>query len=209
MAGTLSFLAVAALVIVTPGQDTALTIRNTLAGGRRSGMATAVGVSVGQAIWALAAAAGVAAVLRASEPAFLALKLAGAVYLVLLGAHSLYDACRRRHEPRAASPRGTRARRPHVAFRQGLLSNLGNPKMAIFFTSLLPQFAWTGVGSFASLLSLGLVFSLLTLVWLCAYACAVARASHVLRRTSIRRAIDAVTGAVLVAFGLRVASEAR
>jgi threonine/homoserine/homoserine lactone efflux protein len=87
--------------------------------------------------------------------------------------------------------------------RQGLLSNLGNPKMAVFFTSLLPQFA----SSFAGMLSLGLLFAALTLSWLSLYALAVARASGLLRKTRVRRALDAVTGLALVALGLRVAAE--
>jgi threonine/homoserine/homoserine lactone efflux protein len=90
----LAFLGVAVLVIVTPGQDTALTIRNTLAGGRRAGVRTAAGVVCGQAVWALAASAGVAALLVASEPAFVALKLAGAAYLVYLGGRALLSAAR-------------------------------------------------------------------------------------------------------------------
>jgi threonine/homoserine/homoserine lactone efflux protein len=95
-----------------------------------------------------------------------------------------------------------------TAFRQGLISNLGNPKMAIFFTSLLPQFTPTPTGqaSFGALLLLGLVFCSLTLAWLSAYAVAVARAGDFLRRPRIRRAIEAVTGAVLVALGIRVAT---
>jgi len=206
----LSFLAVSALVIVTPGQDTALTIRNTLVRGKRAGMATALGVSTGQAVWAVATAAGVAAVLRASAPAFLALRLVGAAYLILLGAQALYSAWRSRVPDRSAWALGTSTGpQARVAFRQGLLSNLGNPKMAVFFTSLLPQFAAGGAASFASLLSLGVLFSILTLVWLCAYATAVARARHVLGRRSVRRVVEAVTGTVLVALGLRVATEAR
>ena len=85
-----AFVAVSAVVICTPGQDTALTIRNTLSGGRRSGIATAGGVALGQAVWTLAASIGVVALLSASEPAFRALKLAGAAYLVYLGLQSLY-----------------------------------------------------------------------------------------------------------------------
>src|SRR5918998_3105428 len=135
MAELLAFLGVAVLVIVTPGQDTALTVRNTLAGGRRAGVRTATGVVCGQAVWALAASAGVAALLVASEPAFLALKLAGAAYLIFLGGQALLAAVRRQaHEPRLP-PGGNRH-----ALRQGVLSNLGNPKMAVFFSSLLPQF---------------------------------------------------------------------
>jgi threonine/homoserine/homoserine lactone efflux protein len=196
-----AFVAVSAVVIVTPGQDTALTVRNSLAGGRRAGLATALGVSAGQAIWTLATSAGLAALLVASEPAFLALKLVGAAYLVYLGAQSLLAALRGRH--RAHGGRGSAT--PTVAFRQGVLSNLGNPKMAVFFSSLLPQFG----SSFAELLALGLLFCTFTLVWLAAYAVAVARAGDVLRRPAIRRVLDALTGAVMVALGLRLATERR
>ena len=92
---------------------------------------------------------------------------------------------------------------PGGSFRQGLLSNLGNAKMAIFFTSLLPQFGM----SFASMLALGFVFCALTFVWLTAYSVAVARAGDVLRRPRVRRIVDAVTGTALAAFGVRIAVE--
>jgi len=197
------FLLVAALVIVTPGQDTALTIRNTLAGARRGGVATAAGVSAGQAVWTIATSVGLAAVVAASEPVFRAVKLAGAVYLVVLGVQSLRDALRRRTP--ASEPAEPRVE-PTQAFRQGLLSNLGNPKMAVFFTSLLPQF---GGESFPALLALGLVFCTMTFAWLSAYAAAVAKVGDVLRRPAIRRSIDAIVGAVLVGLGLRLATERR
>jgi threonine/homoserine/homoserine lactone efflux protein len=203
-----AFLAVAVVVIVTPGQDTALTIKNALAGGRPGGVATAAGVSVGQAIWALAASVGLAAVLVASESVFLALRLFGAAYLVYLGAHALYSAIAGRSEPRIA--RGARGLGTSTAFRQGVLSNLGNPKMAVFFTSLLPQFASVdGGASFMPMLALGLLFSVMTFVWLAGYTLAVDRASRILRGSPVRRLLDAVTGLVLVALGLRVATTPR
>jgi threonine/homoserine/homoserine lactone efflux protein len=201
------FLAVSAVVIVTPGPDTALTIRNTLLGDRRSGIFTALGVATGQATWALATSAGIAALLVASEPAFTAVKLAGAAYLVFLGCQALLAALRRR--PRASVTGPRRALPPRVAFRQGVISNLGNPKMAAFFPALLPQFAPAGEAAFPALLALGLLFCCLTLVWLTAYAFAVARAGDFLRRPTIRRAMEALTGAVLVALGLRLATERR
>ena len=192
-----AFLGVSAVVIVTPGQDTALTIRNTLLGGRRAGVGTAVGVVSGQLAWALATSVGLAALLLASAPLFTAIRLAGAAYLVVLGAQALAAAVRGRpHQDRIH-------RRRSSAVRQGLLSNLGNPKMAVFITSLLPQFA----ASFTGMLSLGLLFAALTLSWLSLYALAVARASGLLRKTRVRRALDAVTGLALVALGLRVAAE--
>jgi threonine/homoserine/homoserine lactone efflux protein len=192
-----AFVGVALLVIVTPGQDTALTIRNSLLGGRRSGVLTATGVCSGQCVWALATSAGLAAVLVASEVAFMALRLIGASYLCFLGAQALYAAlCGTRRRELAAGP-------SRAAFRQGLVSNLGNPKMAVFFPSLLPQFAQ----SFEALLALGIVFACMTFVWLTAYAHAVARAGDVLRKPKVKRALDAVLGAVLVAFGIRLATE--
>jgi threonine/homoserine/homoserine lactone efflux protein len=208
VAELVAFLGVSALVIVTPGQDTALTIRNTLAGGRRAGVFTGLGVSLGQLAWTVVTSAGLAALLLAAEPAFVALKLAGAAYLVYLGLQALRDAFRgggrgvdddERSRPRLAA---------RAALRQGLLSNLGNPKMLAFFTSLLPQFA-PGEPSFFSLLALGLLFATMTFVWLSAYAFAVARAGDFLRRPPVRRAVEGVTGTVLVALGLRLATSQR
>jgi threonine/homoserine/homoserine lactone efflux protein len=201
MAELLAFVGVAVIVIVTPGQDTALTIRNTLAGGRRAGIRTAAGVVCGQAVWALAASAGIAALLVASEPAFVVLKVLGAAYLAYLGAQALLAAVR----PRAGVPVPARPAARGRELRQGLLSNLGNPKMAVFFSSLLPQFG----DSFHALLGLGLLFCALTMVWLSAYAAALARAGAVLRRPRVRRAIDAVTGTALVALGIRLAAADR
>jgi threonine/homoserine/homoserine lactone efflux protein len=202
-----AFVAVSAVVICTPGQDTALTIRNTLAGGRRSGIATAAGVSLGQAVWTVAASAGVVALLTASEPVFRTLKLVGAAYLVYLGGQSLWAAIARR-TPREHAVRARVPLSPGRALRQGVLSNLGNPKMAVFFASLLPQFAPEGTASFAALLALGFLFCALTFVWLTVYAVTVARLGRLLRGT-VGRALDAVTGIVLIALGLRLATEKR
>ena len=197
----LAFLGISLVVIMTPGQDTALTIRNTLLAGRPNGVQTAAGVASGQLVWALAASTGLAALLAASEPAFDALKLAGAAYLVILGLHALRDAVRGTATAREASP-GT----AH-GFRQGLISNLGNPKMAVFFTGLLPQFAPEAGPAFATMLALGVVFAGLTLSWLTLYAFAVERARHALGNAAVRRTLDAVTGTALIALGLRVATD--
>ncbi|HYI75525.1 MAG TPA: LysE family translocator [Gaiellaceae bacterium] len=208
----LAFVAVSAVVICTPGQDTALTIRNTLTGGRRSGIATAGGVAAGQAVWTVAASAGVVALLTASEPVFRALKLVGAAYLVYLGAHSLFTAVRGRRPTilRNDQLQGrTRSElTPARALRQGVFSNLANPKMAVFFASLLPQFAPGGDSSFAVLLALGLTFCTMTFAWLTLYAVAISSLGPLLT-ASAQRALDALTGVVLVALGLRLATEDR
>jgi len=209
MEAAAAFLGISALVIVTPGQDTVLTIRNTLLGGRAGGTFTAVGVALGQATWTLAASAGITALLLASEPAFAAVRLAGAAFLVYLGVRALLAAIRGGGAPHAAAAGHAKRLTPAAALRQGLLSNLGNPKMAVFFTSLLPQFVPAGPAAFLNLLLLGLVFCGMTLAWLSGYAFAVARAGDVLGRPTIRRALDGVAGVVLVVFGVRLASQQR
>jgi threonine/homoserine/homoserine lactone efflux protein len=192
----IAFVLLAAVVICTPGPDTALTIRNTLLGGRGNGIRTAAGVASGQALWTFAASSGIAALVTASQPVFIAVRAAGAAYLVWLGLQALAAAVRgRRHEYEA---RGSGA-----GYRQGLLSNLANPKMAVFFTSLLPQFG----SGFGQLLALGLVFAAMTLAWLSAYALAAARARRLLVRGRLRRALDTLTGIALVGLGARLAVE--
>lgn len=204
----LPFLGVSALVIITPGQDTALTIRNTLLGTRGGGVATAAGVATGQAVWTLATSAGLAGLLVASASVFMAIKLLGAAYLVFLGGQALWLALRGSpsHDSGATPQPGPRLHRC-AAYRQGVLSNLGNPKMFVFFSSLLPQFVTHDTASFSSLLLLGLLFCSMTFTWLTGYAIVVARAGDILRRAPIRRTMEAVTGVVLVGLGLRLAAE--
>jgi len=191
----MTFLLVALVVIVTPGPDFALTVRNSAVRGRGAGLATAAGVVVGQSAWALATAAGVAAVLLASQGVFTALRIIGSVYLVYLGVSALRSAWRGTSH---LAPRRLPVRSP---FAQGLVSNLSNPKMPVFFTSLLPQFGST----FGALAWHGLAFASLTLAWLVA----VARVGAALRVPMVRRVLDAVTGAVLAALGLDLAMARR
>jgi len=209
LASFLAYVGVAALVICTPGPDTALTIRNTLFGGRAGGVLTALGVATGLSVWALATSLGLVALLVASEPVFRTIQYAGAAYLVYLGVMALREAFRRGAIAQTATELPPpRQLAPSVAYRQGLISNLGNPKIAIFFASLLPQFA-AGGSSFSALFLLGLVFAAMTLLWLCAYALVVAKAGDVLRRSQVRRVIEALTGGLLLALGLRIAAEQR
>jgi threonine/homoserine/homoserine lactone efflux protein len=208
MENLLAFLAVSVLVIVTPGPDTAMLIRNTLLGGARGGIFTALGIASGQLIWAFATSLGLVALLIASEPLFLALKYLGAGYLVLLGLQSLWAALRSQptqSDPAHCGPRPV----ARASFRQGLISDLGNPKMAMFFASLLPQFVPGGEASFIALMSLGALFAAMAFLWLAFYAMCLARLERFLRRSGIRRTLEAVTGTVLVALGLRLALEER
>jgi threonine/homoserine/homoserine lactone efflux protein len=209
LASFLAYVGVAALVICTPGPDTALTIRNTLFGGRAGGVLTALGVATGLSLWALATSLGLVALLVASEPIFRAIQYAGAAYLIWLGILALREAFRSGSpSPEAVELPPPRQLAPAAAYRQGLISNLGNPKIAVFFASLLPQFA-AASGSFTTLFLLGLVFAAMTLLWLSAYALVVAKAGDVLRRSRVRRVIEAMTGGLLLALGLRIAAEQR
>jgi threonine/homoserine/homoserine lactone efflux protein len=203
-----AFVGISALLAIAPGPDTAITTRNALVGGRRAGLFTILGVSFGLCVWTLATGAGVAALLRASEPAFVALKLVGAVYLVVLGVQAIRGALRKS----GADGTGHVVRRtiePRVAWRQGALTNLGNPKIAVFFTSFLPQFTPSHQASFGSLVVLGVLFCAIGLSWLTVYVLALARIGDFLRRPRPRRVLDGVTGLVLVGFGIRLASEHR
>jgi RhtB (resistance to homoserine/threonine) family protein len=197
------FFALSILLILIPGPDTAVVTKNALIGGRRLGVATAVGVSIGLLIWTTAAALGIAALLQASDVAFDALRIGGALYLVWIGVQML-----RARDP-LTRPAGPSAGRGHSfrALRQGLISDLGNPKIAIFFTSFLPQFVHGEGSAFGPLLILGLVFALLTLGWLAAYGVAVGHASAFIRRPRVRKTLDRITGVVLIAFGIRLALE--
>ena len=196
------FLGLSVLLILMPGPDTAVVTKHALLGGRRAGLLASVGVSLGLVTWTAAAALGIAALLRASAPAFLALRIAGAAYLVWIGVQMLRTRTLPVGDPAASSGGGR-------SLRQGLLSDLGNPKIAIFFTSFLPQFVHGSGSAFAPLLLLGAIFAAITLIWLAVYAALVGQATSLLRRPRVRRTLDRLTGLVLVGFGIRLALERR
>ncbi|WP_037077667.1 LysE family translocator [Pseudonocardia spinosispora] len=206
LTGLLTFIGVSAVVIMTPGPDTAVTIRGAFAGGRAAGIWTALGVAGGQLLWSLATSVGLVAVLTASEPLFLTLKYAGVAYLIFLGGQALLAAAR---PVPSITGSGTKSMPPTrwVSLSRGLLSDLGNPKMAVFFVSLPPQFAPSGHATMLTLMALGTLFAALTFIWLATYAAVTAQAGDVLRRPSIRRVIEAMTGTVLIGLGARIATE--
>jgi threonine/homoserine/homoserine lactone efflux protein len=205
----LVFIGVAAIVIVIPGPDTAVVTKNVLVHGRRAAFGTSLGVSAGLSVWTLAAAVGVASVVRASAPAFTVLKLAGALYLVWLGVQALRSARHTGSGNGGDSPATKSAMGALGGFRQGFISDLANPKIGIFFTSLLPQFVDPGQSVLLPFLALGAVFVLMTLVWLSAYCLVAARAAETLQRPRVRAGMDRFTGIVLIALGLRLALERR
>lgn len=194
----LAFAVVMAVLIATPGPDMAMTTRNALRGGRRAAFHTAFGVTTGSAIWALAAAFGIAGLLAASAAAFTVLKVAGAAYLVGLG---LVMLVRSRHAP-AEAPAGGGS-----PFIQGLLNNLLNPKAAAIFVTLFPQFVEPG-DPWPRLLAMVATYEVLVTVWLCMYGVAVVSARRRLG-DRVQRLFDRITGVVLVGLGVRLAFERR
>jgi threonine/homoserine/homoserine lactone efflux protein len=192
----LAFVPVAIVLSVSPGPDMALVLRNTVRGGRGAGYRTVGGIAVGLVVWATASALGVAAVLSASATVFTALKLAGAVYLVYLGVQSLRSLRRGDAPEVAAKPSGS-------PFRQGLVTNLLNPKLAVLFTTLLPQFVSHGDPAAKPAL-LAAEFIAIGLTWLCFYTAAVGVVAH---NRTFRRVTEAVSGVVLIALGARLAVE--
>jgi threonine/homoserine/homoserine lactone efflux protein len=202
------FLGVIALLTITPGADMAMVARSVFMGGRPAAFATTLGIGAGCLIWALASAAGVAAVLAASETAYNALRLVGAAYLVWLGVQSLWAAVHAYGDAprsRIGSQRASGSLRK--AFRQGLLTNLFNPKIALFYTTFLPQFIGPGDPVLVLSIAMAGIHIALGIVWLSAYAWLLDHAVEAFRGSRIRRALDALTGAVLVGLGIRVAAD--
>ncbi|MGY1742482.1 MULTISPECIES: LysE family translocator [unclassified Blastococcus] len=203
MSGYASFVVFATVLVLVPGPDTAVVIRNTLAGGRRRGTWSAVGIAASNVVQGTAAAAGLAAVVVRVEPLFQAIRWLGIAYLAYLGVQSLRSAVRGRYEDLA----GNGTADPGAAlrgFRQGFLSNITNPKVLAFYLAVLPQF----LGPQAAvpvLVAFALTHAVLGLAWLLVLVAGLHRARRVLTRRPVRRAMDAVTGCALLGFGTRLA----
>jgi threonine/homoserine/homoserine lactone efflux protein len=198
------FIATAILLIVTPGQDTFFILGRSLSGGRSAGIAAALGISTGTVVHTILAALGLSALLATSPYAFMAVKFAGAAYLVFIGVRALLT--RTNGLPGDATVSGAKDR--SSAFRQGVLTNLLNPKVALFFLALMPQFIDAGstrkVGAF---LLLGLTFVTLGLIWVVMLAVAAAELRGAfLRRPSMANVLNKVAGAMFVALGLKLAT---
>jgi threonine/homoserine/homoserine lactone efflux protein len=198
----LLFVGIVALLTITPGADMAMVARSVFTGGRRAAFATTLGISAGCLVWAFASAVGVAALLAASRTAYDGLRLVGAVYLVWLGVQSLLAA--RRGSPQPAEGGDPKRSSP---FRQGLLTNLFNPKIAVFYSTFLPQFIAPGDPALVLSLALAGVHIALGIAWLSLYAWLLGRAVAAFKGSRLRRTLDAVTGTVLVGLGLRLAAE--
>lgn len=197
----LAFSLAAALLTLTPGLDTALVLRTAAVEGPRQAMLAGAGISLGSLLWGTAAGLGLGAVLAASTAVYEALRLAGAAYLLWLGLGMLRAARRGGQGAPAARPEGP----TRNWLLRGLGTNLLNPKVGVFYVSFLPQFlpAEVPVAAFSALLA-G-IHATLGLLWFALLVSATASLAGLLRRPAVTRALDGLTGGVLIAFGLRLA----
>ena len=189
---------------VSPGPDFAIVVRQAAVGGRRAGSAAALGVGLGVLVWASTAALGMAALLAASATAFTLVKVVGAVYLLYLGVRSLRSAARGGGQ---GPGEGTGERRSvpwWAAFRQGLLCNVLNPKAAVFFVALMPQFVGDHP-AVADTLVLSLLAAAICIGWFLVVANVVGALRRLFSRERVRRAVDGLTGAALIGLGVRLA----
>jgi len=220
----LGFALASTLVILAPGPDSMLVMRNTMRGGRRAGWVTACGTLSGLTIWALAAALGLSALLRVSHVGYDILRFCGAAYLIWLGLTSLAHFRRKNTAepvaqaggsapavpgPTVPGRTGPGAARPRRAYLNGMLSNLLNPKISVFFMAFLPAFVPAGASAVGFSLVLGIWFIAETGLWLAVVAWLADRGVRWLRRPAVQRWMERITGIVLIGFGLRLATESR
>src|SRR5713226_3720336 len=188
----------AALLTIIPGADMALVTKNTLADGRRAAFFTTLGICAGLSVHAVASAFGLSAILRVSAAAYSGVKLAGAAYLVFLGIQSIRGTGKKVGDAAFSGNEASALRREHQAlarsFRQGLLTNLLNPKFALFYLTILPQFIVPTDSALLKALLLAGVHIGMSLVWLTAYAYFLSGFRPVLSRPTVKRSLERVTG---------------
>jgi threonine/homoserine/homoserine lactone efflux protein len=210
LTAVLTFLPAAALLVVAPGPDTLLVLRNSARGGRQAGLVTAAGTVTGLLVWAAAAALGLAALVRASEIGYTIVRWCGAAYLIFLGSQLLWRSGRGQAGLNEAS-RVSQPAHGHKAtdYLTGIGTNLFNPKVGVFFVSFLPVFIPRGAPVAPVSLLLGAVFLAEGILWLTAVALLGDRLSAIVSRPSVRRRAERLTGLVMVGFGVRLAIEQR
>lgn len=207
LASYLSYLAFALVVIVAPGPDFALTVANTLRGGRAGGLRTAFGIATSNTVQGTAAALGLGALIAKSELAFTIIRWAGAAYLAYLGVSTIRSALRRPHSAPEEQGSGETATRRWLAYQQGFLSNITNPKVLTLYLSVLPQFLASGHPGVSAALLLAYTHAVLGLLWLIVLVMFLHRIRSFLRRRRVRRSLDGATGVAMIGFGARLAIE--
>jgi threonine/homoserine/homoserine lactone efflux protein len=202
-ASLLAFIAAASLLTIAPGLDTALVLRTAATAGLRRAALAGLGIAVGCFGWAILVALGLGALLAASQVAYTTLRWIGAAYLVWVGYKMLRNP-RRTFLPEAGGNEGQR-----VAFATGLLTNLLNPKVGVFYVSFLPQFVPQGVSVAPYILLLGAIHAVLGLIWFSCLILATRPLARLLQRPAVVETCDRVTGGMFVTFGVGLALQSR
>jgi threonine/homoserine/homoserine lactone efflux protein len=199
-----SFIAAASLLTIAPGLDTALVLRTAATGGPRRAALTGLGIAAGCFSWATLVAVGLGALLAASQMAYTTLRWVGAAYLVYIGYKML------RHPRRSFLPeaRGNGDGR-HRDFVTGILTNLLNPKVGVFYVSFLPQFVPVDVPVAPYILLLGAIHAVLGLIWFLCLIAATQPIARFLKRPPVVQTCDRLTGGMFVAFGVGLALQSR
>jgi RhtB (resistance to homoserine/threonine) family protein len=200
----LAFGAVAALLTVTPGLDTMVVLRSALLSGRRAGMLAGLGICLGVLLWGVASALGVSALLATSRVAFDVLRIAGGAYLVWIGARALWSA---RHEEAAFEVGTRKPRSAAAAFRIGLLTNLLNPKVGVFYVTLLPQFVPSGAPVLPLTLGMAAIHAFEGIVWFALIVLLLGRIRGWVLNPTVSRRLNQLSGVTFIGFGLRIAVE--
>ena len=200
----LAFIGIAVLLTILPGADMALVAKVALLDGKRAAFFTSLGICAGLPVHATASALGLSLILATSAEAFTVVKFAGAAYLTYLGIRTIRDSLRPVVEPGVAAGRARSAR---AAFAQGWLSNILNPKVALFYLTFLPQFISSGDNVLAKSLLLAGIHAVLGLIWLPLYAYAIDRLGALIR--GARRWLERASGTALIGLGVRLALERR
>jgi threonine/homoserine/homoserine lactone efflux protein len=199
-----SFAAVAGLLTIVPGLDTAMVLRSAVSHGRKHGFATALGVNTGVLIWGAGAAVGVSALLTASVLAYTVLRIAGAIYMIWLGSRLLVRAVRGGSAGEAPDSFGADAPSVRRSWTRGVMTNLLNPKIGAFYVAVLPQFIPAHASHLAVGLLLAFVHNAEGILWFSAIIIGTHSARIILDRREVRRAIDGITGSTLIAFGIKL-----
>jgi len=200
------FLIMCMLLIILPGPDTAIATKNTLTVGRTGGLKTMLGTCCALLIHTTAAVVGLSAIIVKSAFLFSVFKYVGAVYLVYLGAKTLW-ALRNKKDTVTDEVLEASKFDSKSCFKQGFLTNLLNPKVAIFFLTFLPQFVDAGSDTFLPFLAMGIIYSLLTAVWFLLYIYLLNQISAFMKKPKTMKVMEGLTGTVLIGFGLKLALE--
>ncbi|USY53431.1 LysE family translocator [Bacillus sp. 1780r2a1] len=197
----LTFLLLSSFVVMSPGVDTALITKRTVSEGRTSGYRMAMGITAGSLVHTFAAAFGLSAILMQSALAFEIVKYVGAIYLIYLGVSSFMTRKKQEKEENLKD----QIKPGQSAFKQGLLSNVLNPKVAMFFLTFLPQFVTPGSSSIQQLLMMGVIYTFLSISWFFVYVFFINYLRSWLLSAKVQRAMDRATGLVLIGFGVKLA----